>query len=484
MPPVLLGATLFAGFSIILILRKPLERLFVLSVVDTDQPKRQFFLDISICLVAAFCVVLYNKIFYNFPLIMSGGRLVLGCLVAGFFFSLDMALARERTVILEAVARDTALPPPKRLYSMTRKFSLIAISATLFVTIIIVLVISRDIAWLSKIEQNAIAHSQAQESVMYEIFFIMAVLLAMIVNLIFSYSRNLRILFDNQTGVLEQITGGDLTKIVPVATHDEFGVIAGHTNTMIHGLRHRMKLITALKLAEEVQQNLLPLTAPTHPDLDISGTSIYCDETGGDYYDYYKLPNGRLGVVVADASDHGVGAALHMTTARAFILFGLQDFKGPARLFNEVNRFLTRDSSETGRFMSVFFLEIDSSAKTLRWVRAGHEPAILFDSSEKIFIELTGKGIVLGIDEDFQFQEYEREGWASGSIVIVGTDGIRETRNSEGDMFGLFRLQEVVRTHAAESAESIQNAVIDALNTFQGDATQEDDITLVVIKLL
>jgi sigma-B regulation protein RsbU (phosphoserine phosphatase) len=367
---------------------------------------------------------------------------------------------------------------------MTRKFSLIAISATLFVSIIIVLVISRDIAWLSKIEQNAIAHSQAQKSVMYEIFFIMAVLLAMIVNLIFSYSRNLRLLFDNETGVLEQITRGDLTKIVPVATHDEFGVIAGHTNKMIQGLRHRMKLITALKLAEEVQQNLLPLTAPTHPDLDISGTSIYCDETGGDYYDYYKLPNGRLGVVVADASDHGVGAALHMTTARAFLIFGLQDFTGPARLFDEVNRFLTRDSSETGRFMSIFFLEIDSSAKTLRWVRAGHEPAILFDSSEKIFIELTGKGVAMGIDEDFQFQEYEREGWTSGSIVIVGTDGIRETRNSEGDMFGLFRLQEVVRTHAAESAESIQNAVIEALNTFQGDAPQEDDITLVVIKLL
>ncbi len=408
----------------------------------------------------------------------------MGCLVFGFFFSLDMALARERTVILEAVARDTALPPPKRLYSMTRKFSLVAISATLFVSIIIVLVISRDIAWLSKIEQNAIALSQAQESVIYEIFFIMAVLLAMIVNLIFSYSKNLRLLFDNETGVLEQITRGDLTKIVPVATHDEFGVIAGHTNTMIHGLRHRMKLITALKLAEEVQQNLLPLTAPIHPDLDISGTSIYCDETGGDYYDYYKLPNGRLGVIVADASDHGVGAALHMTTARAFLLFGLQDFKGPARLLDEVNRFLTRDSSETGRFMSIFFLEIDSSAKTLRWVRAGHEPAILFDSSEKIFIELTGKGVALGIDEDFQFQEYAREGWTSGSIVIVGTDGIRETRNPKGDMFGLFRLQEVVRTHAAESAESIQNAVIDALNTFQGDATQEDDITLVVIKLL
>ena len=173
-----------------------------------------------------------------------------------------------------------------------------------------------------------------------------------------------------------------------------------------------------------------------------------------------------------------------MTTARAFLLFGIRDFTGPARLLDEVNRFLTKDSSETGRFMSTFFLEIDPSKKTLRWVRAGHDPAIFFDSTDDAFIELTGKGMTLGIDEDFQFQEYTRQGWTSGSIVVVGTDGIRETRNTDGEMFGLDRLQEVVRTHAAKSSELIQSAVLEALRTFQGDAPQEDDITLVVIKFL
>ncbi len=106
---------------------------------------------------------------------------------------------------------------------------------------------------------------------------------------------------------------------------------------------------------------------------------LYCEETGGDYYDYFKLPEGRLGVVVADASDHGVGSALSMTTARAFLLSGIHDFLKPSSLFGKVNRFLVSDGFESGRFMTMFFLEIDPGGKTLRWVRAGHDPGILYD---------------------------------------------------------------------------------------------------------
>ncbi len=484
MSPVLLGTIISASFLIALGLRRPLERLFVSPFPDDSQPKRQFFIDIILYITIGCALALYNKAQYNFPLILSGGKLVLGCVVVGFLSSLDMALARERTVIHHALKQDKVSQPPKRLYSMTRKFSLVAITTTLFVTIIIVLIISKDISWLSKIEQNVISLSQAKRSVMYEIFFIMTVLLAMVVNLIISYSKNLKILFNSETDILERVTRGDLSKLVPVTTKDEFGVIAGHTNTMIQGLRHRIKLVTALKLAEEVQQNLLPRAAPTHPGLDISGTSIYCDETGGDYYDYFKLPDGRLGVVVADASDHGVGAALHMTTARAFLLFGVRNFSTPARLLDEINRFLTTDSAETGRFMSMFFLEIDSSAKTLRWVRAGHDPAMFYDPSQDRFLELSGEGVALGVVSNFRFSEFTRQGWDPGSIIVVGTDGIREARNTDGEMFGLDRLEDVVRKYASESAESIQNAVTANLRSFQGDAPQEDDITLVVVKLL
>jgi sigma-B regulation protein RsbU (phosphoserine phosphatase) len=291
-------------------------------------------------------------------------------------------------------------------------------------------------------------------------------------------------LFNNQTDVLERVSQGDLSRTVPVATRDEFGLIAGHTNSMIQGLRHRSKLITALKLAEEVQQNLLPATAPEHPGLELTGTSIYCDETGGDYYDFFKLPNQNLGVVVADASDHGVGSALLMTTARAFLISGVNNYQGPAKLAADINQALTRDSAKTSRFMSMFFLEINVAVKKLSWVRAGHEPALLYDPAQNGFENLTGEGMVLGVDADYEYRQYSSQGWAPGSVVVVGTDGIQETRNARNEMFGLDRLRETVAQYSTASAAAIQTAVIERLNQFRGTADQEDDVTLVVVKLL
>lgn len=425
----------------------------------------------------------FNMAVFKFP-VSSGLKVVLGCSVAGFFLSLDTSLARERTVIHQILATDVVLPPPTRLYPMTRKFSLVAFTATLFVSGIIGLVISGDVAWLAKIGQSSVAVTQAQQAVIFELIFVMAVLLIWVVNLIISYSRNLKLLFENETGVLERVSQGDLTKLVPVATNDEFGVIAGHTNTMIKGLRHRIELITALELAEEVQQNLLPQEPPSLPGLDIAGTSIYCNETGGDYYDYFEMSNGSLGVVVADASGHGVGAALLMTTARALLRQRAAMAGDLARIVSDVNQELFRDVHESGRFMTLFLLEIHPVAKTLRWVRGGHDPAICYDAAADTFSELAGKGMALGVKENFQFQEYTRAGWTPGNVIIVGTDGIRETHNEEQEMFGLDRLQEVIRQHAAEPAAEIQRGVIDALRTFRGDAPQEDDVTLVVVKFL
>ena len=477
-----MGVIIPTGFLVALTLRRPLERYFILSRPDASQANHQLFLDFLLCLIAGLVIVAYLMAVYNIPA-KNGLSVIIGYIVVGFFLSLDMALARERAVILEVLSRDTVMPPPKRLYSMVRKFSLVAFTTALFVSVIIIIVVTHDMVWLSKVGQNATMLSQAQRTIINEIFFIMAVLLAMIVNIIFSYSRNLKLLFENETGVLKRVSQGDLSRLVPVVTNDEFGVIAGHTNTMIHGLKHRIQLITSLKLAEEVQQSLLPLNPPDFSGLDVAGTSIYCDETGGDYYDYLKLPDGRLGVVVADASDHGVGAALYMATARAFLVSGASDFRGPAQLLEVVNLFLEKDSYDTGRFMTMFFIEIDPSAKTLRWVRAGHEPAILYDPVSDSFFELSGEGMALGVVHKLDFQEYTRQGWTTGSVIVVGTDGIRETRNIDGEMFGLDRLHEIIRNSASGSAETIKIEVIETLQSFQGDASQEDDITLVVIKL-
>jgi sigma-B regulation protein RsbU (phosphoserine phosphatase) len=218
--------------------------------------------------------------------------------------------------------------------------------------------------------------------------------------------------------------------------------------------------------------------------LDISGTSIYCDKVGGDYYDYLRLPDNRWGIVVADASGHGVGAAMHMTTVRAFLHFAVRQYQGPAQLLTDVNTYATRDISQTSRFMSLFFLEVNPADKTLLWVRAGHEPALFFDCQAMKFSELNGRGMALGIDEAYRYESFSQTGWNAGDIILIGTDGIHETHNEADDMYGQLRLREIVRKHADQSSASIQNAIIESLRDYRKQASQEDDITLVVIKLL
>ena len=134
--------------------------------------------------------------------------------------------------------------------------------------------------------------------------------------------------------------------------------------------------------------------------------------------------------------------------------------------------------------MSMFFLEIATSPKTLRWVRAGHDPALLYDPETSSFQQLGGEGIVLGVTQDYRYRENSRDGWRRGMVLVLGTDGIHETHDSAGHMFGQQRLQQIIREHAHEAAQNIQDAIIAALERFRGDAPQEDDITLVVVKFL
>ncbi len=294
MPPVMLGVSIFLAFAAAITARRIAEPRFVLPAEDAMQPKRQMIVDFVICVGAGLFVSIYNMLVLHFPP-TSSLSLLLGYVTTGFFIALDTALAREHGNIRAAIAAGGSVRPPERLYSMTRKFSLVAVTTAVFVSAIIILIIARDIIWISSLEPSPETLAMAQRSVTLEIVFIIAVLLALIANLIVSYSRNLKILFKNETDVLERVSRGDLSKNVPVATNDEFGLIAGHTNSMIQGLKHRIELISSLKVAEEVQQNLLPAEPPDLPGLDLSGASIYCDETGGDYYDYLLLPGDRLG---------------------------------------------------------------------------------------------------------------------------------------------------------------------------------------------
>jgi sigma-B regulation protein RsbU (phosphoserine phosphatase) len=282
-----------------------------------------------------------------------------------------------------------------------------------------------------------------------------------------------------------QLAAGQFDTRVEIRSRDEFGIMGQVFNQVGPQLKDRHKMRRSLEVAMEVQRSLLPKTVPLIPGFDIAANCIYCDETGGDYYDFIdetRTGKGVLRVVVGDVSGHGISSALLMTTARGYLRQRAAMSGGMDRIISDVNDQLTRDVAESGQFVTLFFCEIDVVNRTIRWVRAGHEPAFIYDESGGDFKELSGKGLPLGIFRETEF-EIRQRGLQPGQIVIFTTDGIRETVDQKGRMFGVSRLKELIHENARQSAQEIAQAVIDAAVAFRRPLKQDDDITLVVIKV-
>lgn len=286
---------------------------------------------------------------------------------------------------------------------------------------------------------------------------------------------------------MASVSAGNFSTTVKVNSNDELGVLADHFNQMTKGLEERYRMQQSLDLAKEVQQNLLPKQDPVVRGLDIAGRSIYCDETGGDYFDYLEYSETgreRFGIVVGDVSGHGIPSALLMATARAFIRQRAALAGSIAEVVSDINKQLSRDVEDTGGFMTLFYLLIDISNRRLHWVRAGHDPAVLYDPAQDRFEDLHGQGIALGIDESWRYSEYEHVNLKNGQVILLSTDGIWEAQNPQSKMFGKTAMYDIIRENAGASARDILNAVISGLNHFKQGTQAQDDETLVVIKTI
>jgi sigma-B regulation protein RsbU (phosphoserine phosphatase) len=284
-----------------------------------------------------------------------------------------------------------------------------------------------------------------------------------------------------------RLSRGDFSVRVGTRTGDERDQVIQAFNDMVPKLEDQLRMRESLQLATEVQQNLLPRREPCLPGLDIAGTSLYCDETGGDYYDFLEVAQDRTGaaaVVVGDVSGHGVQAALLMASARAALRLRVSLPGSLSEIVADVNRQLTEDVGDSGAFMTLFFLSVDGRRKTARWVRAGHDPAMYYEPESGRFEEFAGRGAPLGMEKGVVFEEQRREDLVAGGVIFIGTDGIWETAGPQGEMFGKQRLREILRTRHADSAREIIQAVTQALETYRQGATPADDITMVVVKML
>jgi sigma-B regulation protein RsbU (phosphoserine phosphatase) len=283
----------------------------------------------------------------------------------------------------------------------------------------------------------------------------------------------------------QQLAAGDFSARVPVRGKDELGELGRAFNEMTPQLLERVKLKNDMTLAMEVQQNLLPGRPPTMDDMDISALSLYCDETGGDYFDFLEFAQddaSHADIVVGDVTGHGVSAALFMATGRALLRGRAIDRPGPGALLSEVNTLLCQDTQMTGRFITLFFLRLDRTARELVWCRAGHDPGMLYDPATDSFEQLMGNGIPLGAMGEWTYEESRRPWLTPGQVLVIFTDGIHEARDASDAMYGKERMEAIVRREAGGPASSIVNALVADLKEFKAGAHLEDDVTLVVIK--
>jgi sigma-B regulation protein RsbU (phosphoserine phosphatase) len=286
--------------------------------------------------------------------------------------------------------------------------------------------------------------------------------------------------------MVAKVRRGDFSHKVQVDSNDELGVLGDGMNEMTEGLIERDRMQQSLYLAKEIQQTLLPRTDPQLKGLDIASKSVYCDETGGDYYDYLgndEAGAGKLSVVVGDVSGHGISSALLMATASA-LLRQRSALPGTiTQIVSDVNRQLTRDIEESSGFITLFYLTLDVDSRKLSWVRAGHDPALIYDPAADIFEELRGAGMALGVKADEQFEESERSLLTANNIIFLGTDGIWEARNSKDEMFGKEPIYRTIRRNSAASAREILTAIFNSFNNFLENRAPEDDVTMIVIKI-
>jgi len=317
-------------------------------------------------------------------------------------------------------------------------------------------------------------------------FLIFIVIVAAVV-LAVMRARKLTVPITHLAAAAGKLAQGDFDVRVNIATNDEFQQLGDIFNQTGPKLKAMEKMKGSLELARAIQQNLLPGIAPKLDGFELAGNCKYCDETGGDYYDFIELAElgtGIVGIALGDVTGHGIGAALLMTTARSVLRSNAQHYGADLiKLFEVINRHIESDT-DYDKFITLFYGILDANQKSLAWVSGGHDPALWYHKDSGKIEELPNTGMPVGVMENASFEQGGPVFLKAGDVVVIGTDGIWEAQNESGVMFGKDRLRDIIIRDSDKSANEICSQIIDDVTNFSSPTPQLDDITLVVIKFV
>lgn len=235
-----------------------------------------------------------------------------------------------------------------------------------------------------------------------------------------------------------------------------------------------------LDTAHAIQASFLPEELPHHPAWDIAALWQPVRAVAGDFYDFYPLGDGRLGVVMADVSGKGIPAALFMALCVTMLRFGMNLGLPPREAVRLTNERLIADQ-RSRMFATAFVCYLDLDDGRLEFANAGHNPPLAYRAATGAIETLSAHGVALGVFEAAPYQPQIAH-LDAGDVLVLYTDGITEAINADEDEFGEDRLRDLIAAHAGLSARALADRVIEAVADFVGDADPFDDATLVVLK--
>jgi sigma-B regulation protein RsbU (phosphoserine phosphatase) len=256
-------------------------------------------------------------------------------------------------------------------------------------------------------------------------------------------------------------------------------------NAIIYSMANEKKRLDHdLEIARDIQRILLPSESPAINGFQISGINVPARQVSGDYFDYIQVDQERLGVAIADVSGKGVPASLIMAICRSVLRAEAARNPSPADVLRKVNRQLYPDIKED-MFISMAYLILDHQHDGVTLARAGHDAPLWYKRQSETVTPVKSPGMVVGIDSGSVFDRLTVDfavPLERNDCLVLYTDGVTETLNSEGDEFGVERMMQSVRASANDGAHAIVTRIIEDVREFTGSVPQNDDMTLIAIR--
>jgi len=295
-------------------------------------------------------------------------------------------------------------------------------------------------------------------------------------------SRRLSGPLERLSKAMSEIAAGNLNQKVEIENRDEIGELARSFNQMVDGLRERDRMKHELEIARQVHLRLLPDEMPKVPGYQIDGVCVPAHEVGGDYFDFFKLSDHEMGVVIADVSGKGTSASFYMAELKGMMLSMVSLYKSPRELLIKLNRRLCR-TLDKQIFATMIYGVLDADKHTFTWARAGHDSLLHLGEKGRQAL-LTPAGLGLGLDGGHKFEstlEEKELNLSKGDFILLFTDGITEARNDNNDEFGEQRLLQLTNANGMISAKCLREKIFAEVESFQNGVQQHDDLTMVVI---